>query len=781
MRDSRLKNVTLSLVTLLGAVAAPVGMSCAATLPQGLLASSIPAVTPAGETISDIRVEGVERLEASTVTSRLTLAKGDLATPARMDESLKALYASGLFSDIRMKMDGSVLVVKVDENAIINRVVFEGNDAISKEDLEKEVQIKPRQVYTLPKVQHDVQRIIELYRRSGRFSAVVEPKMVKLEQNRIDLIFEITEGERTGIRNIKFIGNSHYDADELSHVVSTRESAWWRFFSSTDYFDPDRMNYDKELLRKFYLNGGYVDFRVVSAVAELTPNHGDFFMTFTLDEGARYKFGKILVKSDIKGLNTGDLDAFVTIHEGDWYSAEAIEKTITRITAALGDRQYAFANVIPTTDRHKESQSVDVTLDIKQGERVYVGRIDISGNNRTVDKVIRREIPLAEGDPFSASKVHKAEQKLKDLGFFEEAKVTPVEGAQPDRANLKVEVKEKSTGEVSLGAGFSSTDGPLGDFNISEHNFMGKGQDARFGATISGRTKQLNLSLTEPHFLDRNLSLGGDIFRTQTDNQDLSSYNTTATGFNVRTGFPLSEELRQSIAYSFHADRITNVPTTASAYIADQAGASVTSAIGQVLTYDTRDSRLEPTEGFITHFDTDVAGLGGTRKYVRVRFGGTQYYSIADKWVINGTAEAGQIWSLSGPTKINERFFLGGDTLRGFQYAGFGPRDLTSTYSDALGGTRFTRGSVELDTPTPLPVELGLVGHVFVDAGTLGHLDQSALSGTATLDESLHVSAGVGVTWASPFGPVRLDFAEPLMKKAYDKLEHIHFSFGTKF
>ena len=666
MRDSRLKNVTLSLVTLLGAVAAPVGMSCAATLPQGLLASSIPAVTPAGETISDIRVEGVERLEASTVTSRLTLAKGDLATPARMDESLKALYASGLFSDIRMKMDGSVLVVKVDENAIINRVVFEGNDAISKEDLEKEVQIKPRQVYTLPKVQHDVQRIIELYRRSGRFSAVVEPKMVKLEQNRIDLIFEITEGERTGIRNIKFIGNSHYDADELSHVVSTRESAWWRFFSSTDYFDPDRMNYDKELLRKFYLNGGYVDFRVVSAVAELTPNHGDFFMTFTLDEGARYKFGKILVKSDIKGLNTGDLDAFVTIHEGDWYSAEAIEKTITRITAALGDRQYAFANVIPTTDRHKESQSVDVTLDIKQGERVYVGRIDISGNNRTVDKVIRREIPLAEGDPFSASKVHKAEQKLKDLGFFEEAKVTPVEGAQPDRANLKVEVKEKSTGEVSLGAGFSSTDGPLGDFNISEHNFMGKGQDARFGATISGRTKQLNLSLTEPHFLDRNLSLGGDIFRTQTDNQDLSSYNTTATGFNVRTGFPLSEELRQSIAYSFHADRITNVPTTASAYIADQAGASVTSAIGQVLTYDTRDSRLEPTEGFITHFDTDVAGLGGTRKYVRVRFGGTQYYSIADKWVINGTAEAGQIWSLSGPTKINERFFLGGDTLRGF-------------------------------------------------------------------------------------------------------------------
>ena len=731
--------------------------------------------------IESLRVEGTQRLEAETVLSYLTLAKGDRATAEKIDASLKALYATGLYADIHIRMEGAVLVVQVEENPIINRVTFEGNDALSKDDLEKEVQLKSRLVYTLPKVQRDVQRILDLYRRSGRFAATVEPKIIKLDQNRVDLVFEITEGKRTGVRTIAFVGNQHYDDDQLRQIINTRESAWYRIFSSTDYYDPDRMTYDKELLRRFYLNEGYVEARVLSAVAELTPDRDDFFLTFTVDEGQRYKFGKINLTSEIKGLDAETLRPYLTTLTGDWYSADRVEKSIAKLTVALGDQQYAFVAITPDTDKHKDNLTVDVTYHIKQGERVYIGRIDVAGNSRTIDKVIRRQIQLAEGDPFSATALHKSEQNLKDLGYFEEAKITPVEGAQPDRSNLKVDVKEKSTGQVSIGAGFSSTDGPLGDFSISENNFMGRGQAVRLGATISGRTKAFDTSFTEPYFLGRDLSAGADLYRTQTDNQDLSSYDTTSTGFALRMGYPLSEELRQRVNYSFHEDTISNVSDTASLYVKDQQGTDVTSSVGQELTYDTRDSKLEPTLGYITHLDTDVAGLAGTRKWFRSRVGATQYYPVAENYILSGTTEFGQIWGLNGPTKINERFFLGGDTLRGFQYAGIGPRDLTSSNEDALGGNSFARGSIEMTMPTPVPDELGLKAHVFVDGGLIASTDAEAIAGDSfAKGDRLHLSSGVGITWASPFGPVRLDFAEPIMSQKFDKTELIHFSFGSR-
>ncbi len=740
----------------------------------------------AGDTISQIKVEGTERLEPETVTSYLTMNRGDAASQDKIDASLKALYATGLFKDIDIRMEGSILVVKVTENPIINRITFEGNDAVAKDDLTKEIQLKPRLVYTLPRVQRDVQRILDLYRRQGRFAATVEPKIVQLEQNRVDLVFEINEGKRTGIRSIKFVGNEHFEGDELRQAISTRESAWWRVFSNTDYYDPDRMNYDRELMRRFYLNEGYVDFRVLSAVAELTPDHEDFFITFTVEEGPRYKFGKINIKSEIKGLDGEKLRQYLTTKEGHWYAADQIDKSVTALTTVLGDKQYAFATITPTPDRHKDSHTVDLTFDIKEGQRVYIGRIEISGNTRTIDKVIRREMQLAEGDPFSATRVHLSEQKLKDLNFFETAKVTATDGNQPDRANLKVDMKEKSTGEISVGAGFSSTDGPLGDFNIHESNFMGQGQDARFGATVSGRTRQVDASFTEPYFLDRDLAAGIDAFHTQTDNQDLSSYDQTSSGFALRMGYPLSSELRQKLNYTFHEDTINDVPAGTSLFILDQQGSTTTSSFGQELDYDTRDSKLEPTKGFITHLNTDVAGAGGARKWVKVKIGGTQYYPLSDddKWVLSTMAEAGQIFGLNGPTQIFERFYLGGDTLRGFQYAGIGPRDLTDGNQDALGGNRFTRGSIELTTPTPFPPEIGLKGRFFADAGTLGRVslgDQVPIGDQVEADESLHLSVGIGVTWQSPFGPVRLDYAEPLIYKSYDKLQHIHFSFGTTF
>lgn len=741
------------------------------------------ALQPSKPVVQEIKVEGAQRLEAETVVSYLSIAKGDEASSEKLDASIKSLYATGLFADIELRVENSVLIVEVVENPIINRVTFEGNDAISKEDLEKEVKLKPRLVYTLPRVQKDVQRILDLYRRGGRFAATVEPKLVQQEQNRVDLIFEIKEGVRTGVRRINFVGNEHYDEKELRPVIDTRESAWWRVFTTSDFYDPDRMNYDRDLLRRFYLNEGYVDFRVISSVAELAPDREDFFITFTVEEGTRYKFGKINIESEIKGLNVNELRPLLTTFEGSWYSAGSVEKSIAFMSAALGDKQYAFVEIIPDVDRQKETKVINLTYKIKQGERVYIGRVDVKGNNRTVDKVIRREMVLAEGDPFNTTKMKRSEQKIKDLGFFEDVKVTPKDGAQPDRADLNVDVKEKSTGEISFGAGFSSTDGPLGDFSIRERNFLGQGQDARLGATISGVTKQFDFSFTEPYFMDRDLSAGFDVFHTRSDNQDYSSYDQRNTGFTLRTGYPLSEELRQRLSYTLQNTEITDVADNASRFVREQSGESLSSVVGQELSYDTRNSKLDPTRGYLFKFNSDVAGLGGDKKYLRGKLSGTQYFEIAEEYILTMLGEGGYIWGFGDKgVKISDRFFLGGDTLRGFEYAGIGPRDITGGISDALGGNRFARGSVELTFPTPLPKELGFKSHVFTDFGTLGEIDDEPKIGELFMnEEKIRVSAGVGATWQSPFGPIRIDVAFPIKKEDYDKKETFHFSFGTRF
>jgi len=755
---------------------------------QSVMASPVAAVEAAtdeqegGELVSVVLVEGAQRLEKETILSYLPVAVGDKVSEEKLNKGLKDLYATGLFSDVVLSVEGETLTVRVVENPIVNSVTFEGNDVLSTEDLEKEVQLKARLVYTLPKVQADVGRILGLYRLSGRFAATVDPKIVKLEQNRVDVIFEIAEGSHTGVRRIKFIGNENYGESELRGAIHTQESAWWKFLSTSDFYDPDRTNYDRELLRRFYLNEGYIDFRVVSAVAEMTPDREDFFLTFTLDEGRRYKFGKVKVQSDIKGLEGESLEETLLTREGAWYSAERVEKTIAKLTAVLGDRQYAFVNIVPDIEKEKDAPVVNLTYRIKPGERVYIGRIDITGNTRTRDQVIRREIQVAESDPFSTSKIKRSEQRIKDLGFFEDVKVTPVTGAQPDRSDLKVEVTEKSTGEISMGAGFSSIDGPLGDFSIRERNFLGKGQDVRLGATISGVTKQFDFSFTEPYFLGRDLTAGVDVFHVRSDDQEQSAYDETNTGFSLRMGYPLSEWLRQTLSYTLREDKISNVSSEASRFIREQVGTQTTSMVSQELTYDVRDSKVEPTEGFVTKLKTDLAGLGFDRRYVRGKLTGQQFYAPVEKVVLSLLAEVGAIEGFGQDVRIGDRFFLGGDTLRGFAYGGIGPRDLTNGANDALGGNSYARGSLEASFPTFMPEDLGFKGHLFADIGVLGKNDEKALSTEMFMsDESPRASVGLGISWQSPFGLVRLDYAQPVMKESYDEVEHIHFSFGTRF
>lgn len=731
-----------------------------------------------GGAIRDIRVEGVQRIEPTTVRSYLAVQAGDPFDPDRIDQSLKALFATGLFADVVLKREGDTLVVAVVENPIINRIAFEGNRRIEKDNLEKEIQLRPRVVYTRTRVQNDVQRILDIYRRQGRFAATVEPKIIQLDQNRVDLIFEINEGERTGVRRITFVGNEKFSDGSLREAIQTKESAWWRFLSSDDNYDPDRLNYDRDLLRRFYLREGYADFRVVSAVAELTPDREDFFITFTVEEGERYRFGKVNIDTSLKALDPEQVRGAVTTREGDWYNAQEVENTINKLTTAVGDLQYAFVDVRPRIMRNREDQSIDITYEIVEGPRVFVERIDVGGNVRTLDKVVRREMLVVEGDPFSATKLRRSEQRIKDLGYFDRVNVTTAEGSAPDRTVVNVEVTEQATGEISIGAGYSTSDGPLADFSIRERNLLGRGQDLRFGATVSGRRQEYDISFTEPYFLDRDLSAGVDLFRITRDYQDESSFDEKNTGFALRLGYPLTENLRQRLYYQLQSTRIDQVPVTASRYIQDQKGGRVTSLIGQELLYDRRNSRLVPTDGYYVRLTNDFAGLGGNARFLRNRLGAGYYLPLFDEdWVLSTTGEVGYIFGLGKDVFLSDRFFIGGDTLRGFSTAGIGPRDLST--GDALGGTRYIRGSVEMSFPLGVPEEFGLKGHAFSDFGTLGKVD---INDPVVVDrDALRVSIGTGLSWRSPFGPIRLDFALPIRKESYDKTEVFRFSFGTRF
>lgn len=732
-----------------------------------------------GGTIRDIRVEGTQRIEASTVRSYLVVQPGDPFDPDRVDQSLKALFATGLFQDVVLKRDGDILVVSVVENPIINRIAFEGNDQIDDEQLQSEIQLRPRVAYTRTRVQSDVQRILDIYRRKGRFAATVEPKIVQLDQNRVDLIFEISEGVRTGVRAINFVGNEQFSDSALRSAIQTKESAWYRFLSADDSYDPDRLTFDRELLRRFYLSEGYADFRVLSAVAELAPDGEAFIITFTIEEGQRYKFGKIDVQSSLRALDVSQLQDDITTREGEWYDAQEVETTINKLTAAIGDLQYAFVDIRPRVDRDREALTISVTYDISEGPRVFVERIDITGNIRTLDKVVRREVLVSEGDPFSTSKLRRSEQRIKDLGYFEKVQVTTQEGSAPDRSVVNVEVTEQSTGEISFGAGFSTSDGPLGDFSIRERNLLGRGQDLRFGATISGSRQEYDISFTEPYFLDRDLSAGFDLFRVTRDYQDESSYDERNTGFALRMGYPLTERLRQRVYYQLQSTSISDVPSTASQFIKDETGNRVTSLIGQELTYDARDSRLNPTDGWFVRLTNELAGLGGTERFLRNRLGGGYYLPVTDSKsvVVATTAEIGYIVGLGEDVGLADRFFIGGDTLRGFETAGIGPRDRIT--SDALGGERYIRGSVEMSFPLGLPDEFGLRGHAFTDVGTLS--DAGIDSPIIADDESIRMSTGVGVSWNSPLGPIRVDVAYPVLKESYDQTEIFRFSFGTRF
>lgn len=728
------------------------------------------------QTVEEIRVEGNERIEAETVRSYLPVVPGDEADTRVINRSLKSLFATGLFADVAIRREGGALIVSVVENPIVNRVVFEGNRTIEDDALAPEIKLKPREVYTRPRVRADVQRLTDIYRLSGRFAVRIEPKIVQLPQNRVDLVFEIDEGSVTDIRRIDFVGNEHFSDGDLKEVIQTTESAWYRFFTRNDTYDPDRLAFDRELLRRFYLAEGYADFRVASAVAELTREGGEFFITFSLEEGERYRIGTVDVESMLRDLDPETLRPAVGVTPGDWYDADEVEETVQALTETVGSRGYAFVDVVPRIERDREARTLDVIFEIGEGARVYIDRIDIVGNTRTLDEVIRREFRLVEGDAFNSARIRRSRQRIQNLGFFDRVDIQTEEGDAPDRSVLTVEVGEAPTGELSFGAGVSSLDGFLGDIGLRERNLLGRGQALDLSLTVAERRQEIDLGFTEPYFLDRNVSVGFDVFGKTIDLQDESSFDRETTGGVLRAGYPLAERLRHAADYTFKIDDISNIAADASRFIRRQEGETTTSALAHGLTYDLRDNRLDPTEGYFARFRQELAGLGGDVYFLKHTLSYGYFHSLWDGWVLSALSRSGYVFGLGEDVRVSDRFFLGGNNLRGFERGGVGPRDAAT--GDALGGNLFYSVTGELGFPIGPRSEIDLRGAFFVDAGSLAMTDDE---GGGIHDEgSPRVSLGVGLVFRSPLGPIRLDFSHALVKEDFDETESFRFTFGTR-
>ena len=733
----------------------------------------------AGGTIEEIRIEGSQRIEPESVQSYMGVNPGDGFDAAKLDRGLKALFDTGLFADVTFRREGNTLVVSIVENPIINRLAFEGNNRIEDEILEAETELRPRIVYTRTKVQNDVKRILDLYRRNGRFAAVVEPKVIQLEQNRVDLVFEIDEGPTTGIKSINFIGNRAYSDGTLRGEIVTRESAFWRFLSSTDTYDPDRLSFDRELLRRFYLREGYADFRVVSAIAELTPDREGFILTFTVEEGEEYTFGKIDVITSLRNLDPATLRSRVVTEEGDTYNADEIETSITNLTEAVGDLGYAFVDIRPRVDKDTQDRIINLTYDIQEGPKVFVERIEIDGNERTLDEVIRREFKLVEGDAFNATKLRRSRQRIQNLGFFRTVNVDTEEGSEEDRSVVRVSVEEQPTGDLTFGAGFSTTVGPVGNIALRERNLLGRGQDVRLSLTLSGDRSEIDLSFTEPYFLDKNLSAGFDVFRIDQE-QDESSFDETITGGTLRAGYNVLEDVRQVWRYTGKLQEISDVDDDASVLVQNEEGDRIVSSISQELTWDQLDSRFNPTDGFAITLTTEVAGLGGDAYFSKNSAKAAYYIPVFDDVVFRLTGIGGYMIGLGEDTQVSDRFFIGGSTFRGFEFAGIGPRDEQT--EDSLGGKHYYVGTAELSFPLGLPEEFQIKGRLFAEAGALWGLD-----GENDVDVNVDDSAaprftvGAGISWNSPFGPFVVDFGVPLIKEDFDEVENFRFSVGTRF
>jgi outer membrane protein insertion porin family len=744
-------------------------------------------------TVSQIVVNGNQRVENETVLSYMQINVGDQVDSFKIDESIKSLFQSGLFRDVQVRQEGSALIVTVAENPLISVVNFEGNEGIDDLALSKEVEVRERMIFTKARVASDNRRIIDLYRKQGFYNVTVEPKMIRLADNRINLVFEINEGGKTRIRNITFSGNNSFRATTLRNAIATKEYSWWRFFNRNTTFDQDRLEFDKEQLRRLYMKYGYADVQIIDAQASQSADGID--LAFTIEEGQQYRIADVAISIGDANLEPEALKRSLSTDTGDRYDATKVEKSAEKLTLEALNQGFVFAKVEPKVDR-LDGNTLSINYEVSEGPRVYVERIEIVGNYRTLDTVVRRELALFEGDAYNKVLVERARRRLIALDFFENINFREEEGSAPDKIILVVEVSEKSTGSLTFSAGYSSVEGVVGGVGLTERNLFGRGIQAKINTSVSFKKQSLDLSVTEPYFMGSPISLGLDLFVAQSEALTGSDYESKNYGGAIRTGFRLDEYSSVSLKYGISYREISGIDVTTSApAIIGQEGATLKSAIGATYTFDNLDNPARPTSGFRGQLEGEVAGLGGDAEYASLQARGWFFYPVyEDKVILKLEASAGHIepFSNSG-LPLADRFFMGGDTFRGFERSGVGPHQIGNDGKyDSIGAQTYALGTVELNFPVGLPEAWGVEGTLFSDFGTVFNAVESSSAagangctwapGCTVVDSmGLRASVGGGIIWASPFGPLRFEAAYPILKQKGDTTQWFNFSIGTRF
>ncbi|MCE2715855.1 MAG: outer membrane protein assembly factor BamA [Pseudomonadota bacterium] len=726
--------------------------------------------------VSAIKIHGNNRIENQTILSYLPIKNGDTADIDALDQCLKVLFDTGYFHDVKVHRKDSVIFIEVEENPIINKIAYEGNEKIKDADFKKEIQLRPREVLSYAKIQAAQQRILEIYRRLGRFSAKVDPKIIRLAENRVDLVFEIEEGPTTFIRKINFVGNKNFKGTRLEKVLQSKVWHWYRFFVNDDLYDPDRFLNDQQEIKKFYNDNGYPDMRLISSIAELSPDKTAYFLTFTIDEGRKYNFGSVKIISDIKSINVNSLQECVSFEKGDEYNAALIDKTIKKLTEELGTLGYAFINIEPEVKKNAEIGVADIEFSIKEGPRVYIDTIEIKGNDRTRDYVIRREIKIHEGDAYNSKKIKDAEQALKDLGYFKEVHVQPEEGSTIDKAKINVDLEEQRTGELNVGLGYSTLEGPFTTLGIQERNFRGTGQTVHSNATLSKISTGLELGIREPALLDRDLEGSAKVFANQSKRS--KSHKERIFGSGLGLDYALSEMWWQSLNYNIRSEKVFGFNSDASSIIRNQSHNALLSSVGQTIYFGKLNSRRDPTKGFVLSYSTEFAGVGGTVKYLQHVWAAKFYYPLfSDEVVLKVMGETGMMQRIGKPIRVVDSFHMGYDSFRGFDFQGVGPRDKKT--GDPLNGTRMWRNVVEIKFPSGLPDDWKINASVFHELGALwkpGERDRDTQD-----SQSMRASAGGGVLWTSPFGPIGMSYSFPYRRQKYDVARRFQLQFSNIF
>ncbi|MER9407600.1 outer membrane protein assembly factor BamA [Mesorhizobium caraganae] len=778
--------------------ASAVAMSAALVVPGALAVQFVATSAAQAAVVSRVEVSGNQRVDADTIRNYISIKPGKAFSSADIDDAVKALFGTGLFSDVQINQVGSALVVKVSEYQVVNQVLFQGNKKLKDNALAIAVQLKPRSTFSQATLDSDVEAVKAAYRRIGRDDAAVTTQIMDLGDNRVNVVFNINEGGRTKIAAVNFVGNSAYSSRRLSDVIATKRSSFLSFVLRDDVYDEDKLRADQETLRRFYYNHGYADFQVVSAVGELDDTTNQYTVTITVQEGDRYTFGDVSVESTIPEVDSKSLESVVQTHKGDVYNAKDVEDTIIALTEKVAGSGYAFAQVTPRGDRNFENHTISVVYTIDQGTKAYIERIEIRGNDRTRDYVIRREFDVSEGDAFNQVLIQRAKKRLEALDYFEKVDISTVPGSEPDQVVLVVDVVEKSTGEFSVGAGYSTggeTAGPSVEGSIAERNFLGRGQYIKVSAGGGKNSRDYSLSFTEPYFLGRRIAAGFDIFQ-QTRNYD--HYDAETLGATVRFGLPITDNISTQLAYNIAQEKykyddgcLTNGaydPSKCDISAAIREGIDespwIKSSVSLGLVYNTIDDMKSPHEGIYATTTVEVAGLGGDAKFVKVTGRGTVYQTLSEQLDLVGLVSggAGHIAGYGdNGLRIFDQFKSSDRMIRGFEYGGIGPVDTLT--GDHLGGTTYFNASAEAQFPVPvIPESFGLRGAVFADAATLygSKIDTVGVTQAST-DMKLRASVGVGLLWSSPFGPIRIDYAIPVKKESTDDVQEFNFGMSSRF